>query len=404
MAKSVKRKHVYLILAPSILGLAYLRLARQLMRYQAFNAKEAAIECARKGKIHQVTLPEFFDPHSKCTHDFKESAVFFHAGKGGGGTVLTELRRYRIGVSGAHPGPKRDKIKALQNGPAHTLILNVRDPVDRFVSAFRWRLVVLCRPDDARIRQKKGAAQRPHEVCKTSKKMDKEEEMLRETYKADPSVIGEALCEESPLREQAMKDYSDILHSLPISGWLDFLVDPELRWKISSRGISNFVALPMERRQGSNETLFENHIQQLSSHLLESKYGEETAKAIMAQEPATLRDGLKEQYEHSSAKFHEATKASPPKPLSRLGECCLARHLGKDYNLIKMMLGDGGRDKSLAAVEILRDAHPVIAKACSWGSKEQQELCRSDLRSMLSRRAKYLDRSLGTCAQIVASK
>ena len=45
--------------------------------------------------------------------------------------------------------------------------------------------------------------------------------------------------------------------------------------------------------------------------------------------------------------------------------------------------------------------HPVIRKACaSWGTLEHQQLCLSDLSSMLQRRSMYLDRSKGTCSEL----
>merc|ERR1712127_1179985 len=94
---------------------------------------------------------------------------------------------------------------------------------DRFVSAFRWRSIVLCRPDDTRNSAGK-ATKNPEENCKTSAAGKREERMLRETYRSDPNVKAEALCgdggghgdegdddeREDDLRRRAVRDYSTI--------------------------------------------------------------------------------------------------------------------------------------------------------------------------------------------------
>ena len=85
-----------------------------------------------------------------------------------------------------------------------------------------------------------------------------------------------------------------------------------------------------------------------------------------------------------------------------MGECCLARFLADDYRLIQTMLGHES-DRVNAVVEPLAGAHPILTMACTWGNEEQQQLCRLDLRSMLMRRALYLDESKGSCAAIVSS-
>ena len=155
-----------------------------------------------------VPIHKFYEKHSKCTHKFKETVTFFHLGKAGGGTVSRELRLNHMSISMSHPKPNPGRIVELQRGPSQTLIVNLRDPIDRFISAFRWRLVVLCSPDDERKAGRKGAAQDPFGKCKTSITMKAEEKMLRETYNSDPNVIAEALCEDNPKHAQAVTPYA----------------------------------------------------------------------------------------------------------------------------------------------------------------------------------------------------
>jgi hypothetical protein len=347
-----------------------------------------------------LSIPEFWDKRNKCSHYFKNDTIFFHVGKAGGGTVGFSLDKYKIAISKNHPAPRSQSVQQLMEGPEPaSLIINVRDPVDRFVSAFQWRMIVLCSPDDKRKRNSNGAAQRPHQLCKDSPAYNKEEKMLREKYKSSPSVLGEALCEESGKRTAAVEDASMIGHSLQLVQWLDFLVEPELIAEVTENGIRDFMALPLEKQEGNDSPLFEQHLDQLSLALLEQRYGREVATRIIESTPQTVRasEQKKEKWEHSSVQFNNSTK---PPPLTKLGECCLSRHLEKDYRLIQSMLGDV--DEEGVLIEPLGNAHPVIGNACKWGSDEQQKLCRADLRSILTRRAVYLDHSEGTCSEVVS--
>ena len=201
----------------------------------------------------------------------------------------------------------------------------------------------------------------------------------------------------------------------------------------------------IEGNENQSSSLFEQHIQQLVLHLISTRYGTQLAKEILNLTPQEdVRSSHKEKLEHSSVRFYnttatiasasattttdnsdkereqqQQTQQSPPAFLSPLGECCLARHLHQDYRLIRTMLGDtksisaatakrkkkmkSAEGPSTIALEPLLDAHPVLQKACTWGSKEQQMLCRSDLQSMLLRRAQYLDLSLGSCTEVVGN-
>ena len=63
-----------------------------------------------------------------------------------------------------------------------------------------------------------------------------------------------------------------------------------------------------------------------------------------------------------------------------------------------MVLSEAAEDQ---LIQPLKDAHPVFFTACSWGSCALQQMCQSDLRSMLARRAMYLNKSLGGCTEII---
>eukprot|EP00986_Skeletonema_menzelii_P005325 scaffold1915_cov143-Skeletonema_menzelii.AAC.11 len=367
--------------------------------------------------ITDVAPEDFYAENSKCGHSFKEDTVVFHVGKGGGGTLMKHLG---VGVNWVHPHPKPSTNEQLQNGPLRTLIFNVRDPVDRFVSAFNWRSAILCHPNDERHRGKKklgggkkiGATRRPDEFCKTG--YEEEEILLRETYQSSPSVLAEALCRESPLRASAEQDFSKVHHNTTLTQWLDFLVDPRLVKNVGDDGIQEFIVLPVEKRPGANETLFEKHIENLRRHLLSNRYGADASNEMMrlAEEQKRKREETRscqrkvmhkhEAHLHSSEKLVNSTKSK----LTKLGECCLARYLTDDYRLIQSMLGGDEASNSelvIAGLDPLDATHPVVQKACSWGNEQQQELCQGDLMSILMRRVKYLDESKGSCSAIVSA-
>ena len=366
--------------------------------------------------VTNVTPDDFYAEGSKCGHSFKEDTVAFHVGKGGGGTLMKHLG---IGVNWVHPLPKSSINEQLQSGPLRTLIFNVRDPVDRFISAFNWRSIILCHPNDERHRGKKkigkgkrtvGGTKRPDEFCKDH--YEEEEIMLRETYESNPNVLAEALCHDSPLRPRAEQDFGNIHHSTTLTQWLDFLIDPRLAKNITNDGIQKFLVLPVEKRSGANETLFEKHIENLQRHLLKNRYGVDASDKMMQlaqekkvkkeEEERRLNKPKRETHLHSSSNFHNSTKPM----LTKLGECCLARYLIDDYRLIQSMLGGGKAsniDLAIAGLDPL-DAHPVIQKACTWGNEQHKQECRGDLISMLMKRAKYLDESKGSCSAIVSAE
>ena len=237
----------------------------------ASNNDSVVLECTfrdwktKTTNVTHVTPGEFYAEDSKCRHSFREDTAFFHVGKAGGGTLLEHLdERWGFAMRGdssgftlVHPRPKLSINKQFQNGPLRTLIFNVRDPVDRFVSAFNWRNAILCHPDDERHRENSSSLRAttfPNIWCKEGS--EEEETMMRETYQSSPSVLAEALCHDSPLRSNAEQDFNKVLHATTLTKWLHFLIDPRSVKNIKDDGIQQFIVLPLEKRPGANVTLF----------------------------------------------------------------------------------------------------------------------------------------------------
>ncbi|KAL7551158.1 hypothetical protein ACHAWF_016342 [Thalassiosira exigua] len=339
-------------------------------------------------------------------YSFRNDTIMFHVGKAGGGTIYNNLN---VHVKWVHPRPTLNAIKKLQTGPARTLIINVRDPVDRFVSAFNWRLAVLCHPGDKREKRLRGAARHPRKICSPNSK--KEEVMLRQTYKYNPNTMAEALCKDSRSRTMAVKDFKRLGHSRTLTQWLKFLIEPSMRGDISDKGIHALLALPLEKRANETKPRFEEYIHRLGLHLLETRFGKEVVgKKAQENEAADEEEGREEDdehdgrdevggksYHHSSSRFFNSTTQ---RTLTPLGECCLVRYLKDDYRLIRTMLGDMRSDDEVTtgAIRPLTNAHPVIRKACAWGGEDQQQSCREDLTSILMRRARYLGETEESCS------
>lgn len=380
-----------------------------LCKFNTNNANDGASE------TKSMTIPQFYNyekENKKCTHNFDDTVTLFHVGKAGGGTFKRNLQINRISVNACHPRPgtcdNRRKIQKNEghhqsNSTTNTLVINVRDPVDRFVSAFRWRMAYLLSNVGSKLN---ASCSNPNDVntrkaCKQAEGYRKEKLLLVGKYKSNPNLFAKALCvDDSPQHQDgAIADFAELHHSMPLSEWLDFLIDPKQIAPIPDIDIQNFIAVPMEEQGDGDEMLFEQHIEQLSLHLLLIRYDRGIAEDILRRKPPDDGKG-KGNCKHSSVIFHKNKQTSVPSTLSPLGECCLARYLHEDYRLIQTMIG-GNNKNNFAGVAPLVGAHPVIKEACSWGSQEQQILCQSDLKSMLMRRARYLDQSLGSCSEIV---
>ena len=346
-----------------------------------------------------------------CKFRLGRDTIYFHQGKAGGGTVNYMGNKYHLGLRSDHPFLKEDSVKDLMEGPLTTLIFTVRDPIDRFVSMFNWRLLTLCHPGDMRkktitnedadtahkLKQKSvwhqrvtkkkrvgGHAEHPEKFCLSTRV--EQEKTLRVRYKGDPNVMAEALCEDSPKYEQAVRDLTDINHSTTIAQWLELLIDSKIVRSISKHGIQNFSAIPVTSR-------FEYDLEALFTAMLKERYGMNVLDAML--------DGVNKKSKNKKAAMsHSSVKHGKDKPrqLSKLGECCLARYYQKDYRVIQTML----QDDTTTIVEPIEGAHPVLGEACHWGDMEQQQSCKDNLRSMLHQRSPYLTKSREqTCSKLV---
>ena len=117
----------------------------------------------------------------------KKPLLLLHVGKSGGGSVRQRLAEFnhasggRLGHAICHPNPyacdqeRRDAVAT---------VVTVREPVDRFVSAFVWRFEMLKRPDHNK-----------------TEKHHREAAVVVGKYRGDANAFAEALCDDQ-LRER----------------------------------------------------------------------------------------------------------------------------------------------------------------------------------------------------------
>jgi len=190
--------------------------------------KNQVKEAQKESKIHS-------------TDDVKnlsmEIPLYLHLGKSGGGTVWDELKLWKIDkVHRCHPnpGPCKDKIRK-----AKSLLISIRDPVERFVSAFNWRSLLVCKDfNETRTKGHQSALRNPIKHCKPMK--NKEKNILLYKYKSNVNNLAMALCKKQ--NKGAIKDVKHIQHAkYSLSDWLH----PSGIWH-NSEGGSKLIPVVLE--------------------------------------------------------------------------------------------------------------------------------------------------------------
>ena len=281
-------------------------------------------------------------PHK---HRFREAQVLvLHIGKSAGGTLIHRVRQqWRLFVEQCHPSPCGAKLQAMN--PQPELFLTLRDPVDRFVSAFYWRAYMVCHPDKTK-RLWKG----PPRGCHVAKvpAARKEAKIIYIEYNMDASRLAEELCSPDPsVRGNASMALQTIQHAKwTISDFLKF------DWKRGSA--NNLFPLVVERGIDS----FENQTDQAVHWLYKRRQFEPEEQFVERHRFLQGQNLTATLAEHSS---HQLKKDLTPQ-----AEQCLVQFYRKDY-------------------EILDQIRQLACKT---------EACRQGIASMLARRAPLLEQSM----------
>lgn len=130
---------------------------------------------------------------SKKATTFEHPVIYAHAGKAGGGTVdhCLEARGLLNLVEFCHPKPCLKPDSNITH-----ILVTVRDPVDRFVSAFDWRAFLLCEKyNETRSPAHGKAFTMPAQKCDVGREVERA--LVHDQYHFNANELALALCEGS---------------------------------------------------------------------------------------------------------------------------------------------------------------------------------------------------------------
>jgi hypothetical protein len=131
----------------------------------------------------------------------QHQAVMLHVGKAGGGTFDLRTRQWwHVTLEKTcHPQPCLHASYDLARVNETTVFISVRDPVDRYVSAFYWRLQLWCRSNSSHYKETRiagGPATRfPDQYCGHYRPAERE--VLFTRYRENANLLAESLCNDN---------------------------------------------------------------------------------------------------------------------------------------------------------------------------------------------------------------
>jgi len=288
----------------------------------SYDAKEVVAEVVKDLLEIDTSCSHYYNKGSpviraKAPHLSLDNSLykFLHPGKSGGGTFDLRVRRlWNIGIHQCHPEP------CFVSSGDMTVFITIRDPIDRFVSAFNWRIVILCEQGTA-------AFDDPDHICfKNDCVHCRENEILFNTYNRNVSKLAEALCSNNEeVKRQAEEDLVFIKHAKYS------LVD----WLQNEKNWEQLVPVVLEKPFDLNKQIDEavQYAQQQTHFEDLFTFHQRNEMVCRKDKQETNDDKIKETehfMEHSSSEQHFP-------PLSNLGKKCLAQYYAKDYSLIQTL-------------------------------------------------------------------
>jgi hypothetical protein len=255
-------------------------------------------------------------------------AIFLHVGKAGGGSIEHRAAtKWNIALCRCHPDP----CPHLVDGSSHYLI-NVRDPIDRFVSIFQWRMIVLCHPngDDQRIPVVEGAFQDTEHLCEMAMPHNQEEvRTLFDTYQGDVNRLAESLCPATAASLDAEPDLVLIRHTPTLRDWLgtDWL---DFHTKLFPIILDRSVDMEQQVDDAIvwlyNETRFET----------QEEFDGRTDQAFQCHNELSAAEDAVAAAAAAVVDHRHSSGLHPP--LTKDAERCLARLFENDYRIMKDMV------------------------------------------------------------------
>ena len=333
---------------------------------------------------------------------------YLHPGKAGGGTMVTtfhdtvHITLKKVCHNFACPQQFTD------NPDNDSFLILIRDPVDRYHSAFNWAMTVNCNPDDTKeTRTKVDYLPSKLDECRKVESAKHDErwvlEALWKKYKQNSSLLAEALCFEP--NEPEYIEAENILRSMHhakyfLTDWFlmngndDYDLDPDKRkslletnqvvgivlehgfdFEAQIRALGHWI-LDLEGITSSTDiTSWNDSVEAYEAKKTKSKAKKTKSKAKKKKPKNHDVNELEEQSRHNrrerqnlrtliddNSHIHQSQGLL----MSKLGECCMARYAKRDYSIIKDL------------------AHYI----CNIDGV--QDDCRDALASMYDRREKFL--------------
>ena len=315
--------------------------------------------------------------------------LHMHIGKGGGGTVnqvMLEQWGYRhnqCGLSGL--SCTQEYANEFED---RLIFMPIRDPIDRFISAFYWRLLVTCDFQNNETRNVTNpdlglsmslAVKYPTQWCKPPAEGERE---MYQVYDNNPKVLLQRLCglsnpdndDDMPAKEmsidtssQALVDINRIRHikDSRIVDWVgDSLNRTYFDWRAN---VDRFFPIVLEKEYDLPTMVNEAIVESYST--LPKAYGDEPLDEFRQRQASVLckktnnEDETVEISQHTSSQQGAGHKGVEKVALNRQEEQCLALYYKDDYMIL----------------DELRN------KAC------KSKMCRQAIGSILQRRAGYID-------------
>lgn len=267
---------------------------------------------------------------AEVMHLHPRDAIFLHVGKAAGGSIMERFHQWNLQVPTCHPVPC---YSMLAGNPNSGVIVPIRDPVDRFVSAFYWRLMVLCNPDgDQREGGTGHPAVHPELFCKnnTARRRD-EVEGLFHLFRRNASLLAESLCSaNATLASLAVQTMRSIEHARTgIVQWLDF------DW--TKRNIFAVVVLSSSATttKGDNRKNSANSLPDQVDAAVEWLYERLSFESTASFANQTRLSQIQQRETTTTSHNNRHSSQSLKRDLSAAGAECVAKYYQRDYELLR---------------------------------------------------------------------
>lgn len=264
------------------------------------------------------------------------------------------------------------------------ILVTLRDPIDRFKSAFDWRYLLACKPNDSRREHQGYSTHFPTKFCQ---RLQQEEWNALEKYHGSSNAFGEALCSidstnNSTTLNPSVAEQIRTIHHLNDSSIALWLGEASgvYNWR---ENLQNLLPVILEKGFDLAEAIDQSllHASSLSQSRIEAFrnvtnfderyqrarcYELSSAKKALAvsHSAAAHHDAVGESVSgthHSMSKSSQHTKSS----LSREAQICIAKYYERDYQILA-----------------------ELSEKC------ETSICRAAIQSILKRRADVLPDSI----------